>query len=119
MLGKINGTEENNWSLTPLTTNDMKRYATEDVEDWYKKHGKNTTKLGGEMTDDEFQQHHRIEEQQEDEVHVRGYGVMSRPFAKKQAIRKCLEIAEHLSKGRDVPLHYFDLAKDFYEASME
>lgn len=44
--------------LKPLTPGDMATYAAEDVEDWLVKYGKNTTKLGPEMTDDEFRKHH-------------------------------------------------------------
>lgn len=55
----INGTEENNvYELTPVTDEDMARYAEKDVLDWYKKHGKNTTKLGKPFTDEEFKKFH-------------------------------------------------------------
>ena len=46
--------------LTPLTPDDMKTASREDGLDWLKKHGKNATKLGDPMTDDEFNKHHEL-----------------------------------------------------------
>jgi hypothetical protein len=36
----------------------MATYSAKDVVDYYKKHGKNTTKLGPQMTDDELRRHY-------------------------------------------------------------
>lgn len=56
----FSGTEDGGYELRPLTDDDMKRYATDDVVDaYYKLHkGKNPTKLGDPMSDDEFKKYH-------------------------------------------------------------
>jgi hypothetical protein len=57
--GPVNGTEENSSSeLRTITMDDMARYAAVDVEDWFKKHGKNLNKLGPQMTDAELKTHY-------------------------------------------------------------
>lgn len=53
--GPFNGSEENStYELKPIQWEDMASYARSDVEDWYAKYGKDTTRLGPEMTDAEF-----------------------------------------------------------------
>lgn len=52
--GVINGPENGSYELKPLSDNDMARTDREDVEKWYLQHGKNTTRLGPEMTDRQF-----------------------------------------------------------------
>jgi hypothetical protein len=50
----LNGTENGTHDLKELTPEDMKSYAMVDVVDWYKKYGRNLTKLGPAMSDDEY-----------------------------------------------------------------
>ncbi len=51
----LNGSEEGStYELRPITDDDMKTHAADDVVNWYKKHGMDSRKLGPEMTDDEF-----------------------------------------------------------------
>jgi hypothetical protein len=51
----LNGCEgESSYTLRPISDEDMASYARDDVEEWYRKYGTNTTKLGPEMTDAEF-----------------------------------------------------------------
>jgi hypothetical protein len=55
--------ESGDYSLRPLDVDDMARYATKDVEDHLntlKKTGWNPTKLGSQMSDEEFQKHYGI-----------------------------------------------------------
>ena len=40
--------------LKPLTQDDIKTTSAKDAAEWYAKHGKDTTKLGDQMTDDEL-----------------------------------------------------------------
>jgi hypothetical protein len=47
--------------LTPLTDDDMKTTAREDAIEWYMKNGKNTSKLGALMSDEEFQKYHELQ----------------------------------------------------------
>lgn len=54
----LNGSEDGTWQLTPLSRDDTATTAAEDVLNWQKKYGKNTTKLGPQMTDDEFKRHY-------------------------------------------------------------
>lgn len=56
--GSVNGTEDGTYELRPLTVDDMARYSAEDTVEYYKKHGKNSTKLGNQMTDDELKKHY-------------------------------------------------------------
>jgi hypothetical protein len=55
---KMNGSEDGTWALKPLSQEDMSTTSSEDVLDWQAKYGTNTTKLGKEMTDDEFKKFH-------------------------------------------------------------
>lgn len=50
----LNGSEDGTWALTPLSMDDMATTAAQDVVDWQKEFGTNTTKLGSPMTDDEL-----------------------------------------------------------------
>jgi hypothetical protein len=55
----LNGSEEGStWALRPLTRDDTASHAADDVLDWQKKHGRNTTKLGDPMSDAEFAKFH-------------------------------------------------------------
>jgi len=56
--GPVNGTEDGTHELRPVTWDDTASYAAEDVLDWYKKNGKNSTKLGPQMTDSELKKHY-------------------------------------------------------------
>lgn len=47
--------------LKPLSDDDMKTTAREDAIAWYLKHGKNTTKLGSLLSDEEFQKLHELQ----------------------------------------------------------
>lgn len=48
------------YELKPLTPEDMSQASEDDVNAWRAKHGKNTTKLGDNMTDAEFQRFHGL-----------------------------------------------------------
>lgn len=53
----VNGTENGTWDLMPLTQDDMKQAASDDVADHIeqlRKSGHNPTRLGKPMTDEEF-----------------------------------------------------------------
>lgn len=54
----IANTEKSGYELRPLTWDDQARHARQDVEDWMKKHAKNTTQLGPQMSDEEFSAHY-------------------------------------------------------------
>lgn len=55
----VNGTEEKStYELRPMSQEDMSSHAREDVEEWMKKYGQNTTRLGSQMTDAEFKKHY-------------------------------------------------------------
>jgi hypothetical protein len=49
---------EGNWQLKSLSQEDMSTTSAEDALDWQQKYGTNTTKLGSEMTDAEFNKFH-------------------------------------------------------------
>lgn len=57
----LNGSEEGTAKLSPLSDDDMKRYAASDVVDWYSKYGKNLNKLGQELSDEEYRKFQGIE----------------------------------------------------------
>ncbi len=53
----------------------------------------------------------------QEQVHIPGYGIASRKWARENAIRKLEEIIEIIKNGRVVPKSYFDLARAFHDAS--
>lgn len=55
----VNGTEDGTWALTPLTQDDMSRYAADDVVDAYTKmhQGKNPLGLGDPLDDEGMKQY--------------------------------------------------------------
>ena len=46
------------YELKPLSHEDTASYAADDVVNWYKTYGKNTTKLGPPMSDEELKRHY-------------------------------------------------------------
>ena len=50
----VNGTENGSYVLKPLSDYDMASTTHEDAAKWYLQYGKNTTRLGPEMTDRQF-----------------------------------------------------------------
>lgn len=59
-FNRLGNTEHSTSQLQPLTDEDMARYAADDVVDWYLRHGKNTSKIGEPMTDEQFRKFHGL-----------------------------------------------------------
>jgi hypothetical protein len=59
--GKSFNREKNSdYGLRPIQPEDIATTSAEDAAEWYAKHGKNTTKLGNSMSDEEFQKFHGL-----------------------------------------------------------
>jgi hypothetical protein len=49
-------------------------------------------------------------------VAVQGFGQMTKQQALNSTISYLRQMAEQLEQGNTIPLHYFDMAKDHYQA---
>lgn len=58
--GPLANTEKSGWELRPVTPEDTAGYAADDVVDYYRKYGRNTTRLGPQMTDEELRKHYGL-----------------------------------------------------------
>lgn len=57
-MDNMNTEKNGNWELTPIAHAEIA--SVEKVGEWMSKHGRNTTKMGKPMTDDEFNAHYGL-----------------------------------------------------------